>query len=120
MNSPQPVLSLDEFRVKANQMQKARSEARRDFERYAEQEAQADKAYRLSLATAFAQAKAKDMTAAQAEMEAHAMASDKKLERDLAKSMAKSALLRIEQLEADRATLRSVAEWSQRIEGVAA
>jgi hypothetical protein len=117
---PQPTLSLDEFRAKSNQLHQKRSEARRDYERYAEAEAKADKDYRVTLATAFAQAKAKEMTAAQADIEAHSMASDKKLERDLAKSMAKSALLRIEQLEADRATLRSIAEWSQRIEGVTA
>lgn len=117
---PQPVMSLDEFRVKSNQLQTKRSEARRDFERYSQEEAEADRQYRMTLASAFAQCKANDMTAAQAEVEAHARASDAKLKRDLAKSMSKSALLRIEQLEADRATLRVVADWSQRIEGVTA
>lgn len=117
---PQPVLSLDEFRVKSNQLQQKRSDARRDYERYSQEEAEADRQYRMTLASAFAQCKANDMTAAQAEVEAHARASDAKLKRDLAKSMSKSALLRIEQLEADRATLRSIAEWSQRISGVTA
>lgn len=117
---PQPTLSLDEFRVKSNQIQQKRSEARRDYERYTEEEAEADRLYRQTLATAFAKAKASDQTAAQAEIQAHADASEAKLKRDLAKSLAKSALLRIEGLEADRATLRTVAEWSQRIEGVTA
>lgn len=120
MTSPQPVLSLDEFRRQSRALQEARTAARRDYERYAEEEAKADKQYRMTLAVAFAECKAKDLTAAQAEHEAHSRASDSKLKRDLAKTMAKSALLRIEQLEADRASLRSVAEWSQRIEGVTA
>lgn len=106
--------------MKSNQLQEARSAARRDYVRYSEEEAEADRQYRMTLASAFAQCKANDMTAAQAEVEAHARASDAKLKRDLAKSMSKSALLRIEQLEADRATLRVVADWSQRIEGVTA
>lgn len=117
---PQPTMTLDEFRRKANLMQTARSEARRDFERYAEQEADADREYRQSLAVAFAKAKSSDMTAAQSEIEAHAAASDAKHKRDLAKSMAKAALLRIESLEADRATLRSIATWSQAIDSTGA
>jgi len=117
---PQPTLTLDEFRAKANAMQQARSDARRDYERYAEQEADADRTYRQTLAQAFATARAGDMTAAQSDVEAHSKASDAKHTRDLAKSMAKSALLRIEALEADRATLRSIAEWSQRIDSTGA
>lgn len=120
MSGPQPTLSLDEFRRQSRALHDARIAARRDYERYCEQEAEADRQYRTALATAFAECKAQEQTAAQAELEAHSRASDAKLKRDLAKSMAKSALLRIEQLEADRANLRSIAEWSQRIEGVAA
>ena len=74
----------------------------------------------FTLAQAFAKCKAGDATAAQAELQAHADASDAKHTRDLAKSMAKAALLRIEALEADRATLRSVAEWSQKIDSTGA
>lgn len=113
-------LTLPEFRRKANAMQQARSEARRDYARYAEQEADQDRLYRQTLAQAFAKAKSGDATAAQAELQAHADAADFKHARDLAKAMAKAALLRIESLEADRATLRSVAEWSQKVDATGA
>lgn len=118
MNQPQPTLTLDDYRTKSNAIHKARAEARRDFERYAEQEADAERLYRQQLAQAFAKAKASDATAAQAEIQAHSDASDARHTRDLAKAMAKAALLRIEALEADRATLRSVAEWSQKVDAV--
>lgn len=120
MRSPQPTLSLDEFRAKSNGIQQARSSAREQYELHTEEEAQAEHDYRVKRATEFARCKSLGMTAGQAEIQADAEAAPLKLKRDLAKSKAKGSLLRIEQLEADRATLRSVAEWSQRIEGVTA
>lgn len=120
MTSPQPVLSLDEFRRQSRELQNHRSEARFDYERHTQEEAQAEHDYRVKRATEFARCKSLGMTAGQAEIQADAEAAPLKLKRDLAKSKAKGSLLRIEQLEADRATLRSIAEWSQRIEGVTA
>lgn len=120
MSGPQPTLSLDEFRRQSNTLQYERITARVRYEEHAAEEAQADHDYRVKRATEFARCKSLGMTAGQAEIQADADAAPLKLKRDLAKSKAKGSLLRIEQLEADRATLRSIAEWSQRIEGVTA
>lgn len=116
-----PTMTLDEFRAQSRAIQKARAGARERYEDYAREAAQAESEYRKRLAQAFAEAKRMDgVTAAQAELEAHAAASDLRLKRDLAQSLAKSALLRVEALEADRATLRSVAEWSQKVDATGA
>ena len=117
---PQPTLSLDEFRRQSRTLQTNRTKAREEYEAHTVEEAQADHDYRVKRATAFASCKALGMTAGQAEIQADAEAAPLRLKRDLAKSKAKGSLLRIEELEADRATLRSIAEWSQRVDGVTA
>ncbi len=123
MNTPQPrpTLTLDDFRAQSRTIHKARDEARINYENHAAEAAQAESEYRKKLAGAFAEAKRFDgVTAAQAELEAHAEASETRLKRDLAQSLAKSALLRIEALEADRATLRSIGDWSRAIDATGA
>ncbi len=117
MTAPQPVLGLQEFRDNAHKLGVARREARRDYERYAEQEADAEREFRKTLAIAFAKAEG---TAAQREMEAHKEAAEARHKRDLAKALSKSALLRIEELEADRSILRDIGNWSRAIDGVTA
>jgi hypothetical protein len=120
MSGPQPTLSLDEFRRQSRTLQTNRTKAREEYEAHTQEEAQAEHDYRVKRATEFARCVSLGMTAAQAGIQADAEAAPLKLKRDLAKSKAKGSLLRVEELEADRATLRSIAEWSQRIEGVTA
>jgi uncharacterized coiled-coil DUF342 family protein len=121
VTQPQPHMDFSEIRTAAHHLAQKRRDARRDYERYSEQAADAERDYRKRLAKAFAEAKsAGDVTAAQAELHAYAQAADHKHKRDLAQAMAKSCLLRIEELEADRAMLRQLGDWSQRMEGVAA
>ena len=118
---PQPTLSLDEFRRQSRVLQENRSKAREEYERHAQEEAQAEFEYRRAFAIAHTQAAAKGtLNAKGIEAEAVAQTAPLRLKRDLAKSLAKSSLLRINELEADRATLRSIAEWSQRVDGVTA
>jgi hypothetical protein len=121
VTQPQPHLDFQEIRTAAHQLGQKRREARRDYERYADHAAEGERKYRKTLAIAFVEARAKEgVTAVQAELEAASRAADARYERDIAQSMAKSALLRIEELEADRAMLRQLGDWSQRMEGVAA
>lgn len=116
-----PTMTLDEFRRQSSQIQSERAKARGRYEGYAKEAAEAETEYRKRLAQAFAEAKRMEgVTAAQAELEAHSAASEARLKRDLAQSLAKSSLLRVEALEADRATLRSIAEWSQKIDATGA
>lgn len=115
-----PALDLHVFRAKARELAKAREEARRDYERYCAQEADAERDYRKRLAIAFANARSREgTTAGQAEVEAHAEAADNRHRRDIAHSLAKSALLRIEEIEANRAMLRTDFDSGRR-EGLAA
>ena len=55
-----------------------------------------------------------------AEIIARADAADAKHRRDIAASLAKASLLKIEELERDSATLRSISTWSMKIDGVEA
>lgn len=118
MTGPLPALDLDDFRRRAADVTRQRREARRDYERYAEQAADADREYRKTLATAFITAKAGDATVKQAELEADAEAADARHKRAIAESLAKAALLRVEECERDAATLRTVYESGRR-EGLA-
>jgi hypothetical protein len=119
-HGPQPTLTLDDMRRGAHQLAQARRDARRDFERYSEQEADADREYRVTLAKVFARERSAGEPAGASEILAKAAAAEAKHKRDLAASLAKSALLRIEELERDAATLRSIADWSRAIDGAAA
>ena len=117
MSGPQPTLSLDAFREQARQLQRNRIAARENYQAHTAEEAQADHDYRVALAASFAKSKAQDLTAAQAEIQAGADAAPHKLKRDLARAKAKASLLRVEELEADKAVLRSIADWSRAIDG---
>ena len=114
----EPHFDMSEVRHAARELAKRRREARRDYERYSEQAADAERDFRRELATGFAKAKSSGMSVGQAEIEAQGQAAEARHTRDLAQAMAKSALLRIDELEADRAMLRQLGDWSQRMEEV--
>ena len=116
-----PTLGLDELRRGSRAITERRREARRDYERYAEAAAEAEREYRKTLAKRLAVHRVENnLGVTEAEIMAQGDAADARYRRDIAQSLAKSSLLRIEELERDAATLRSIGEWSQRIEGVAA
>ena len=112
-----PTLGLNELRAGAHKLSSERRQARRDYERYAEQAAEADRDYRRALASEFAKRRADGESATAAEIAAQAEASEHKLRRDIATSLAKSSLLKVEECERDSATLRSIADWSRQIDG---
>ena len=119
-DAPQQTLGLTEFRRLAHKLGTERGEARRDMERYAQQEADAERDYRRELATAYAKARSAGETGNGAEIAARAEAADAKHKRDLAAAMYHSTKERIASIEATRAMLRAEAEWSQRIDGTVA
>ena len=114
---PQPTLGLNELRQKAHALSQRRSDAIRDYERYAEQEADADRDFRITLAKRFTQARSDSEPAGASEIIARAAAAEAKHKCAIASSLAKSSLLRIEECERDAATLRSVADWSRSLDG---
>src|SRR5262245_7587554 len=119
MNQPQPHYDITEIRAKAHELGKKRREARAAYERFSREAADADRDYRKRKAVAFTRARAAGASVAEAELDCDAAAADDKHRRDIAQSLAKAQLLRIEELEADRAMLRQLGEWSQRMEHVA-
>lgn len=111
---------MDEVRGLARKLAEKRRDGRRDFERYAEQAANAEQAYHKTKAIEFAKARSSGQGVKEAEILANGRSADERHRRDIAQSLAKSALLRIDELEADRAMLRQLGDWSQRMEGVVA
>ena len=107
----------------ARQLGEKRRQARKEYEEQSLLAADADRDYRKAFAVAFTRARVGDeetpgKSVGEAEAIAAAEAADAKHRRDIAQSLAKSALLRIEELEADKSNLRMLGEWSQRIEGI--
>lgn len=112
----EPPLDLADYRRGARTNAEQRREARRDFERYSRQEADAERDYRMRLAVVFAQRKSEGESDKRAEMAAKAEAADLAHRRDIAHSLAFSSRLRIEELERDAASLRHISERSGRID----
>jgi hypothetical protein len=113
------LLDLAGVRQAAHALGQKRRDARRDYERYCEKAADAERDYRKRLAIAWASMRSEGLLSMGAiEVQANSDAADQKHTRDIAQSLAKSALLRIEELEADRAMLRQIGEWSKELETV--
>lgn len=113
-------LSFDEIRAAAHDLAGKRREARRDYERRAEEAAEAEKNFRRELAIQFTKCRSDDKGVGESEILAngHEQVAGYRHKRDICQSLAKSALLRIEELEADRAMLRQLGAWSQELETV--
>lgn len=120
MSGPTPTLGLDELRRGARALHETRRQARTDYVRYCEQEADADREYRRTMAQSIVAQRAEGEPASVAEAVARGIAADAKHRRDIAASLAKACLLRIEECERDSATLRSIGEWSQRLDHITA
>ena len=97
-----------------------RQEARRDYVRYAEQAADADREYRRIKASTYAEQRSQGNTSVGAELEANAAAADARHRRDIADSLAKAALLRIEEASREAVSVRDIHATSERIDGLAA
>lgn len=115
---PEPHLDLDEVRRQARALAEGRRTARRDYERYTKQEAEAEHDYRKKKAQAYLGSRSEGTASNGAEIVANAAAAEERMRRDIAHSMAKAAEQRIAELEADRAMLRQLAEWSRALEGL--
>lgn len=115
----EPPLDLQDLRAQARSLGDSRREARRDFQRYSKDEADAERDYRQSFAVKFAEFKSKGEPNGAAEKLAAGLTSELRHRRDIAHAMAKSCLLRIDELERDASILRHISERSSRIEGPA-
>lgn len=113
-------MDLAERREADRRISEARREARRDYVRYSEQAADADAEYRKAKATEFVKLRSAGEAVESAKIQAEAAAADAKHRRDIAHSLAKAALLKVEEAERDSVTVRDLHSSSERVEGLAA
>ena len=91
----------------------ARRAAREQLVAHLQTKAQAELEYRKGMSVAFAQHRGAGKPVEESKIHAEADAADFKLRRDLADAEAKGASARLAELEAERASLRQLAEWSR-------
>jgi len=115
-----PTMGLDEYRTSAHGLAEQRRIARVNYEAHSHDEADAERDFRKTMAVAYAKARSGGETSSGAEIMARAESADARHRRDLAASKARAAQMRIAELERDASILRSIAAWSQGIDGMAA
>ena len=113
-------MDLAERRAADRELSEQRREARRDYVRYSEESSNADREYRKTKARRFVELRSEGEAVESAKIQAEAEASDAKHKRDIAASMAKAALLRVEEAERDSVTVRDLHASSERVDGLAA
>lgn len=113
-------MDLQGRRAADRQLSEQRREARADYIRQAEIEAIADAEYRRVKSTTYLECRDKAMPSNGAEIVANAAASEAKQRRDIAASLAKAALLKIQETEREAVTVRDIHSTSERIDGLAA
>lgn len=97
-----------------------RQEARRDFTRYAQEAADADLEYRKVKARVYMEQRAEGNTSVGAELVANSAAGEARHRRDIAGSLARASLLRVQEVERESVTVRDLHSTSERIDGLAA
>lgn len=120
MTEDRRTMDLAERRAADRTLAERRQEARRDYVRYSEQEADADRDYEKTRARVFAEAKSDGLSDRTAELKCREAAADHKHRRDIAHSLARAALLRIAESERESVTVRDLHASSERVEGLAA
>lgn len=120
VNGQTPTMDLAERRRADHELSKQRREARRDYLRYCEDKADADRDYEKARATAFAEAKSQGLSDMAANYKAKQAGADFKHRRDIADSLARSCLQRIDETERDAVTVRDIHNSSERVDGLAA
>lgn len=111
-------LSFEQLRAAAHDLAVKRREARDTYEHHARKQVEAEEAYRRKKGTELAKFRAADKGFGESEVLADAEAAGERAARDMEQVLAKVALLRIEELERDQATLRQLGEWSKDLETV--
>lgn len=118
MNNPTPLsleqpLDIDDARRASRRLADQRRHAEDELERIVGEAATAEQEYRKGLAQAFVGAEGS--TAAEREARARAEVADKSYLRDLKQGMVKVATERLRGLEGERSMLKSLIDWSARI-----
>lgn len=113
-------LSFGEVQSAAHDLASQRRHARTVYEKRSREAADAEREYRKKLAIKFTTFRSQEKGVGESEILANGDPEvyEARHARDIANGLAKAALLRIEELEADRAMLRQLGAWSQELEAV--
>lgn len=106
-------LEIDDARRASRRLAAMRRDAEDAHERLTKEAAEKERLYRKAYSVAFIQATG---TAAEREAKAKAAAADEAYERDLAAGMVKVQVERLRGLEGERSQLKSLTEWSMRLQ----
>jgi hypothetical protein len=106
-------LEIDDARRASRRLAELRREAENAHEQMTKEAAEKERIARKAYARAFIQAEG---TAAEREAKARAEAADEFYERDLATGMVKVQVERLRGLEGERSQLKSLTEWSMRLQ----
>jgi len=118
--APAPTLGLDELRRKATAIHKDRLSAVEKLRELLYEAAETERLYRKTRAIAFATARGEGKGVGESEITADGASVDARFDRDIAAGMVTAQREYLALLERDAATLRQVADWSQRVDSVAA
>jgi hypothetical protein len=113
-------MDLGERRASERQLHDARVAARREYVAQAQVAATADAEYRKVKAQVFTTLRAEGQPVEAAKIQADAASADERHRRDVAQSLAKAALLKIEECERASVTIRDIHASSERVDGLAA
>jgi hypothetical protein len=97
-----------------------RAKARKEFVKQADIAANKDREYRELKATTYVQLRHEGETSEGSRIRAESASAQLRSERDIASSLAKAALLRVDEAERNSVSVRDVHATSQKIDGLAA
>jgi len=117
-NGAHTTMDLGERREAERNIAKARREARNSYVAYSEQAAKEDLEYRKTKALRLVEYRAAGEPAGVAQIRAEADAAEHKYKREIAESLAKAALLKIEETERDSVVVRDLHKSSERVDGL--
>lgn len=116
----EPTMDLGERREAERSLARQRIEAREEYVRQAEAEAKADRDYEVTRATAFMEARTSGSPVTEADLLSRKAAADFKFRREIAHSLARAALLKVQEAERSQVTIRDIHSASERIDGLVA
>lgn len=117
MSNPE-VMDLDARRKADRSIAEGRRAARRDYVKHSEVAAKEDLAYRKTKAIKLVEYRAGGEPAGVAQIRAEADAAEHRMKRDIAASLAKASLLKVDEAEREATVVRDLHRTSERLDGL--
>lgn len=118
MSGNPTVMDLEQRRRADRSIAEDRRAARRDYVKHSEEAAKEDLAYRKTKAIKLVEYRAGGEPAGVAQIRAEADAAEHRMKRDIAASLAKASLLKVDEAEREATVVRDLHRTSERIDGL--